>query len=160
MKRCISILLVICTSGCTGLAVRKLDRRFGPEGPRDRVATSLSVVTYERDVAPIFNRRCLMCHACYDAPCQLKMENFSGLDRGASPALVYDSARLLKAPLTRLGIDAQTTGQWREKGFHPVLNERDQTTANDVNASVLYSLLALLDYVDRGVLDYGRLENR
>ena len=39
-KRCISLLLVICTSGCTALAVRKLDMRFGPEAPRDRVATS------------------------------------------------------------------------------------------------------------------------
>jgi hypothetical protein len=143
LKRFLSLLLVISTSGCTALAVRKLDKRYGQEAPRDRLAASSSVVTYEHDVAPIFNRRCLMCHACYDAPCQLKMENFSGLDRGASPALVYDSARLLKAPLTRLGIDAQTTGEWREKGFHPVLNERDQTTANDVNASVLYNLLAL-----------------
>ncbi len=143
LKRSVTLLLVICTSGCTALAVRKLDARYGPEAPRDRVAASGSAVTYEHDVAPIFNRRCLMCHACYDAPCQLKMENFSGLDRGANPALVYNSARLLEAPLTRLGIDAQSTGQWRGKGFHPVLNERDQTTANDVNASVLYNMLAL-----------------
>jgi hypothetical protein len=71
------------------------------------------------------------------------MENFSGLDRGASPALVYNSARLLEAPLTRLGIDAHSTQQWREKGFHPVLNERDQTEANDLSASVLYNMLAL-----------------
>ena len=143
LKRSVAFLLVICTSGCTALAVRTLDARYGPEAPRDRVVASSSEVNYEHDVAPIFNRRCLVCHACYDAPCQLKMENFSGLDRGASPALVYNSARLLEAPMTRLGIDAHTTGQWREKGFHPVLNERDQTTANDVNASVLSNLLTL-----------------
>ena len=142
VKRCVLLLLVICVSGCAALAVRKLDTRYGPEEPRDRMAAS-SGVTYERDVAPIFNRRCLVCHACYDAPCQLKMENFTGLDRGASPALVYNATRLLEAPLTRLGIDAHSTGQWREKGFHPVLNERNQTAANDVNASVLYNLLAL-----------------
>ena len=129
--------------GCTSLAHRHTDTRYGPEAPRDRVAASSSLISFEHDVAPIFNRRCLECHACYDAPCQLKMENFTGLDRGASPALVYNAARLLQAPLTRLGIDAQSTGEWRSKGFHPVLNERDQTTANDLDASVLYKMLAL-----------------
>jgi hypothetical protein len=142
-NRLFAFLLVIFVAGCTPLAVRRMDARLGPEVPRDRVAASSDVINFEHDVAPIFNRRCLVCHACYDAPCQLKMENSSGLDRGASPALVYNSARLLEAPLTRLGIDAQTTLQWRDKGFHPVLNERDQTTANDLNASVLYNMLVL-----------------
>jgi len=143
MKRFVAFLLVILAVGCTSIAVRKMDARYGPEMPRDRMDASRSVLTFEHDVAPIFNRRCLMCHACYDAPCQLKMENFTGIDRGASPAQVYDSARLLAAPLTRLGIDAQTIEQWREKGFHPVLNEREQTQANDLDASVLYRMLAL-----------------
>jgi len=108
------LLLVLVVARCTPLAVRKMDARYGTEAPRDRVAASSAVVTYEHDVAPIFNRRCLVCHACYDAPCQLKMENFSGLDRGASPAPVYNAARLLEAPLTRLGIDAHSTQQWRD----------------------------------------------
>jgi hypothetical protein len=120
-----------------------MDTVYGPEAPRDRVAASSSVITFEHDVAPILNRRCLVCHSCYDAPCQLKMENFAGLDRGASPALVYNAARLLEAPLTRLGIDAQTTQEWRAAGFHPVLNERDRTQANELSASVLYRMLAL-----------------
>jgi hypothetical protein len=142
-NRFVVFLSIVAVAGCAPLAVRKMDARYGPEAPRDRVAASGNAITFEHDVAPIFNRRCLVCHACYDAPCQLKMENFSGLDRGASPALVYDSARLLEAPLTRLGIDAHSTGEWREKGFHPVLNERDQTTVNDLGASVLYNLLSL-----------------
>jgi len=120
-----------------------MDALYGPEAPRDRAAASSTVVTFEQDVAPLLNRRCLMCHSCYDAPCQLKMESFAGLDRGASPALVYNGGRLLEAPLTRLGIDAQTTREWRDKGFHPVLNERDQTQANELGASVLYRMLAL-----------------
>jgi hypothetical protein len=142
-KRSFAFLLIILAAGCAPIAARRMDKRYGPEAPRDRVAASSGGATYEHDVAPIFNRRCLVCHACYDAPCQLKMENFSGLDRGASPALVYNAARLLEAPLTRLGIDALTTGQWREKGFHPVLNEREQTQANDLAASVLYNMLDL-----------------
>ena len=143
VNRLLTVLLVMAAAGCAPLAVRKLDARYGPEAPRDRAAVSTSVITYERDIAPIFNRRCLMCHACYDAPCQLKMENFSGLDRGASPAQVYDAARLRKAPLTRLGIDAHSTREWRTKDFHPVLNERDPSAGNELGASVLYNLLAL-----------------
>jgi hypothetical protein len=142
-NRLVAFLLVVVAVGCGPIAVRKTDAHFGPETPRDRVAASSSLINFEHDVAPIFNRRCLVCHACYDAPCQLKMENFSGLDRGGSPALVYNAARLLEAPLTRLGIDAQTTAEWRDKGFHPVLNERDQTPANELGASVLYNMLAL-----------------
>jgi hypothetical protein len=141
--RYLVFLLSVAVVGCTSSAVRKMDARYGPAMPRDRVAASSAASTYEHDVAPIVNRRCLQCHACYDAPCQLKMENYSGLDRGASPAQVYDAARLLEAPLTRLGIDAHTSKEWREKGFHPVLNEREQTAANDLAASVLYGMLAL-----------------
>ena len=65
------------------------------------------------------------------------------LDRGASKELVYHSARLIEAPPTRLGIDAQTTAEWRAKGFAPVLNERNQDAATNLNASVLYNMLTL-----------------
>ena len=102
-----------------------------------------ATVDYDRDVEPILNRRCLVCHACYDAPCQLKMESFAGLDRGASKDLVYHSSRLLEAQPTRLGIDAQTTSEWRARGFAPVLNERNQDAATNLNASVLYNMLTL-----------------
>jgi hypothetical protein len=72
INRLVVLLLVVLTAGCTAIAVRRTDARFGPQSTRDRVAASGSVVTLERDVAPIFNRRCLVCHACYDAPCELK----------------------------------------------------------------------------------------
>lgn len=143
VNRLVACLLVMVVAGCAHHTVRRTDARFGAEAVRDRAAAANGAITFEHDVAPIFNRRCLVCHACYDAPCQLKMESFSGLDRGASPALVYDSARFFKAPLTRLGIDAHSTRQWREKDFHPVLNERDPTPDNDLAASVLYNMLAL-----------------
>jgi hypothetical protein len=45
--------------------------------------------------------------------------------------------------MTRLGIDAHNTREWRDKDFHPVLNERDPTPANDLSASVLYNMLEL-----------------
>ena len=142
-NRPLVLLAVLVVAGCTAVAVRNMDKQYGPQQVRDRMASSTSAIDFEHSVQPIFNRRCLVCHACYDAPCQLKMENFSGIDRGASPVLVYDSARLLEAAPTRLGIDAQTTQEWRDKDFHPVLNELDQTPQNNLNASVLYNMLAL-----------------
>ena len=69
----------------------------------------------------------MVCHGCYDAPCQLKLSSAQGIERGISNHLVYDGARLLAEKPNRLFIDAQNTQDWRERGFSPVLNERMQT---------------------------------
>mgnify|MGYP001817988311 CR=1 FL=1 len=73
----------------------------------------------------IMQQRCMVCHGCYDAPCQLKLEADEGLRRGASKDLVYDGTRLTAVNMTRLFDDALTEGQWRDKGFFPVLDEKD-----------------------------------
>ena len=62
----------------------------------------------------------MACHACYDAPCQLKLESYKGLLRGASTDKVYDGSRLLAANLTRLFEDATTTQEWRAQRAIPV----------------------------------------
>jgi hypothetical protein len=77
---------------------------------------------YPPQVKEILEQRCMVCHGCYDAPCQLKLDAWEGLERGASQDKVYDGSRLLTAKLTRLFEDAQTIEQWREKGFYPVLD--------------------------------------
>ncbi|MEM1402625.1 MAG: fatty acid cis/trans isomerase [Pseudomonadota bacterium] len=92
---------------------------------------------YPSEVKPIVEQRCVVCHGCYDAPCQLKMDAVAGLMRGASKDKVYDGSRLRNANLTRLFEDAHTIAQWRGKGFYPVLNEPD---ARD---GTLYKMLAL-----------------
>lgn len=79
-----------------------------------------------QQVKPLLAQRCVVCHACYDAPCQLKLEAHEGLIRGVSKDLVYDGFRLKDAPTTRLFEDAQTETAWRQKGFHSVLAEGDQ----------------------------------
>ena len=76
---------------------------------------------YPPKVKAIVEQRCMVCHGCYDAPCQLKLDAFQGLQRGASKEKVYDGTRLLPANLTRLFEDASTTAEWRDKGFYPVL---------------------------------------
>jgi len=59
--------------------------------------------------------------------------------RGASKSLVYDGGRLLPAELTRLFEDAHSAQEWRQVGFYPVLNERDQTPQANRNAGVMAS---------------------
>ena len=92
---------------------------------------------YPPRVKPIIEQRCMVCHGCYDAPCQLKLDDWIGLQRGASKDKVYDGTRLLTAKLTRLYEDALTTEQWRGRGFYPVLNH------SDITQSTLYKMLAL-----------------
>ena len=82
----------------------------------------------------------MVCHGCYDAPCQLNLGTYEGIERGASPDKVYDSTRLVAATQTRLGIDAHGRAAWREKNFHPVLAEGDQRSAR---ASLLFRMLEL-----------------
>jgi fatty acid cis/trans isomerase CTI len=85
-------------------------------------------------VQDVLNKRCVVCHGCYDAPCQLKLSSPKGWLRGASKEKVYNSSRLEDAPMTRLDIDAKTVPEWRRKGFFPV-------TGNVETPSILEQLL-------------------
>src|SRR5580698_9938904 len=55
---------------------------------------------YASAVQPIFDRRCVPCHACFDSPCQLNLQSFEGFDRGASKDIVYYPERVTAAPPT------------------------------------------------------------
>ena len=146
MRRSTLALLLIGLAGCATIAVDALDKRFGPADPARFDSVPVATpgdVSYRRDVRPVLERRCVVCHGCYDAPCQLKLGAWEGVARGGTKAQVYDASRLDEAPPTRLFMDAQLPSQWREKGFHPVLNERTPSPANNLAASVLYRSLAL-----------------
>lgn len=91
------------------------------------------------EVPRILERRCVVCHGCYDAPCQLKLSSPDGVARGAAKSDVYDTRRLTDAMPTRLGIDARAPAQWRSLGFHPVIAEK----GSDPGASPMARLLAL-----------------
>jgi hypothetical protein len=130
-------------AGCATLTQDSLVERFGPAVPTRFDSAPLAAsggLSYRRDVKPILDRRCVVCHGCYDAPCQLKLGSWDGLARGSSKSPVYD-VRLLQAPTTRLGIDAQTASQWRQRGFDAVLNERSTRPGNELAASVLHRSL-------------------
>jgi hypothetical protein len=132
-------------AGCAWVAQRDMDQRFGaPDVTRfDAPFTARPGMSYRQDVQPILDKRCVVCHACYDAQCQLKLSSWEGVARGASKAKVYDAARLREAPTTRLFVDAQSPSQWRARDFHPVLNERAATPAANLSGSVLFRMLDL-----------------
>ncbi|MGH7288046.1 MAG: fatty acid cis/trans isomerase, partial [Myxococcota bacterium] len=78
-------------------------------------------MSFETDVKPVLDGRCVVCHGCYDAPCQLLLSSHEGAARGASKQAVYDTTRLTEMEPTRLGVDAHGTEAWRAKGFFSVL---------------------------------------
>ena len=111
--------------------------------PQQRSVSTTQTYSFTRDVKPVIERKCIACHGCYDAPCQLKLTSAQGLLRGATGKAVYDSARLSDMAPTRLFVDASTTAGWRHKGFHPVLNEQGGPLENNLEASLLYNMIRL-----------------
>ena len=103
-------LLITLLLGCATLVSDTLEAQFGKTNTErfDRpVAATLGVPSYQQHIKPILDSRCVVCHGCYDAPCQLKMSSWDGIARGLSKSAVYGDLRLYEAPLTRLGIDAE-----------------------------------------------------
>ena len=95
-------------------------------------------IDFLADVKPILDSRCVVCHSCYNAACQLKLSSYEGLDRGGSHSSVYSSSRLKSQQPSRLFMDADSTADWRSEGFHSVIANQTETTSND---SILLYLL-------------------
>jgi len=91
----------------------------------DSTPSEVNPVSFSSDVKPILDARCVACHSCYDAPCQLKLTAHEGAIRGSSKEKVYEPTRLKEAPLSRLFFDASSVAQWRDKGFHSVVRARE-----------------------------------
>ncbi|HEY9134544.1 MAG TPA: hypothetical protein VIM85_01995, partial [Pseudomonadales bacterium] len=96
-----------------------MSSKLGNEGSESQATLPRHVlpVSYEQDIKPIFEQKCVVCHACYDAPCQLNLSSPDGLRRGAHKLSVYNGKRLVAATPTRLGIDASSEQEWRQLGF-------------------------------------------
>lgn len=78
-------------------------------------------INYLDEVKPILVKRCVVCHSCYNSPCQLKLSSYEGLDRGATKKRVYDAQRLQTMEPTRLFMDAHSSEEWQTtKGFFSV----------------------------------------
>ncbi len=75
----------------------------------------------ERAARAVLDRRCVECHSCNNAPCQLNFTSHEGILRGAYKIPAIDPERLNAAKPTRLGIDANGEAAWRKLGFFSVL---------------------------------------
>ncbi len=132
MRRALSLTAAIVVGMfAAGWALRR-------PGPPAAIAITLAPKdpAYATAVQPVFDRRCVPCHACFDSPCQLTMQSFEGLDRGANKAIVYHPERPVQAAPTRMFQDAQTTAEWQAQlGFFPVV---DRTRAGDLGTSILW----------------------
>ena len=99
--------------------------------PTPLVQVPAEPVSFLNDVKPVLDSRCVVCHSCYNAACQLKLGSYEGVDRGGSKDAVYSSDRLTDQAPSRLFFDAKTTEQWRQMGFHSVTENPGQGLANE-----------------------------
>lgn len=96
-------------------------------------------IDYVAEIKPLLDKRCVVCHSCYNSPCQLKLSSFEGVDRGGTKNPVYNPTRLTTMDPTRLFIDALTTEQWRQKDFFSVT---ESNTGNGYNNSIMLQFLS------------------
>ncbi|WP_293775500.1 fatty acid cis/trans isomerase [uncultured Oxalicibacterium sp.] len=144
MRRIVLIPLLMLVA-CTTLATAQFNRLYGTADPArfDEPSRPPTGLSYNQTIRPILDQRCVVCHACYDAPCQLKTTSWEGLSRGASKTTVYDAGRLIASAPSRLYIDAENASEWRTKGFFSVLNEHEQTPEANRSANLIYRMLML-----------------
>lgn len=94
---------------------------------------------YVADIQPIFNRRCIACHGCLGSPCNVKLDTFRGADRGGFGINPYGN-HVSASPRVSMDL-VQTTGEWRQRGFYPVL-DREGMPKDRLNRSLLYKMVA------------------
>jgi Fatty acid cis/trans isomerase (CTI) len=122
------LVLVALCAGCAGKAL-----------PPVAVMIPTRTIGYLKEVKPLLDKRCTVCHSCYNSPCQLKLDSFEGADRGATKRAIYNSSRLRTMEPTRLFTDAKTTKEWREKKFFSVT---ESTVTNGLNDSLMIQILS------------------
>ena len=122
-------LLFMLISGCAKPPV--------PQTPAYQFEPPTRELSYLADVEPVLVSRCVVCHSCYNSPCQLKLSSWDGLERGASKEMIYNGGRLKTMDPSRLLIDAHTESEWREKGFVSVKQQQSQ----EYTDSLMYMIL-------------------
>ncbi len=70
-------------SCCSPAVPRRRRRRWSFPMPN-------RTIDYRSEVKPLLDKRCVVCHSCYNSPCQLKLDSFEGADRGATKKAIYN----------------------------------------------------------------------
>ena len=98
-----------------------------------------AAVSYEGEIQPLFNKRCVACHGCIGSPCNVKLSSFRALERGGYGVNPYSTHI---GDTQRTGMDVfATTEEWRKAGFYPVIS-RDGDGAQRLADSMLYDLIS------------------
>ena len=121
--RSIVLAVTIALSLLTGCATKPL--------PPVAVNIPTRTIRYLAEVKPLLEKRCTVCHSCYNSPCQLKLDSYEGADRGATKKAVYNASRLKTMDPTRLFTDAKNTAEWRKKDFFSVTESKVGDWFND-----------------------------
>lgn len=102
------------------------------------IASSSIEDLYTSKVQPIFDARCISCHSCFNAPCQLNLQNYDGFLRGANKLNIYDGSRRQSVEPTRLWIDMKSAHDWMDKRSFYSLNN-----SNDPQENLFYQVIAM-----------------
>ncbi len=86
-------------------------------------------ISFENDVKPILDNRCVVCHSCYNSPCQTKFSSFEGIKRGGTKTAIYEN-RIEPIEPTRLFVDALDEKEWRDKGFYSITKPLDENNTS------------------------------
>ncbi len=89
---------------------------------------------YTDHVQPIFDKKCVACHSCFNSPCQLNLSSYEGITRGANQTSVYDFPKIKARKPTRLYIDGNSEKEWKNLGFYSVIKRHK-------NKSVLEAMI-------------------
>ncbi|MBL8201621.1 MAG: fatty acid cis/trans isomerase [Chromatiales bacterium] len=135
-------LLLWAMTGCTPGTWPDAPAETPPPDPATQaLLAAAGAPDYWRDVKPVLDQRCVVCHACFDAPCQLNLAAFEGIERGASKDVVYTATRVREAAPTRLFLDSPTAAGWRGKGFYSVLDDVSPTSPAAARQGLMLKLL-------------------
>lgn len=116
---------------------------FGSDADWNSRKISSSEDFYTEQVKPILDNRCVACHSCYNAPCQLKLSSYEGIERGANKDEIYDFNTVFPKKMTRLFEDAQSAKEWHEKfDFFPIIKKTEEGEVN-LSQSTIYHMLNL-----------------
>ena len=132
----IVIAAVMLAGPLRAAAPQDIARASTAEGSAQSVAAETP--NYGSQVQAIFDRRCIACHGCLGSPCNVKLDSFRGVERGGFGENPY-STRLTADPRTDMDA-AQTTAEWRERGFYPIL-ARTESAQTNLDDSILFRMI-------------------
>jgi hypothetical protein len=80
-----------------------------------------NVISYTKEIKPIFVNKCVACHACFDSPAQFNMTTAKAIQRGAIKGDPYELTEA-KKPYHRMENPERSIDELRKAGWWSVLD--------------------------------------